>query len=487
MTTQAPHGSRHEARPPGATAALALPGAATLLGLMNYTAPIATLTDTADGLHAGTTARIWVMSSISLGLAAALLVVGALADDHGRRRVFALGGALLALSSIGCALAPNSAAFVAGRIVQGVATAALLATGLGIIGHTFTGHARARAAGIWGAMLGLGIALGPIAAAWLTQLVDWRLWYWVTVVASLALTAASRALPESRAELRRGLDIPGLITMVGGVSALLSAVTLGRTGWTRPTVLALLAAAIVLLIAFVAVEARRTSPMLDLGLFRRPAFLLSIGGALVTGLAVIGLMSNLVTIMVSALRLSPLAASFVLGIWSGLSYVAALQARRLPARWPSGVLLGAGLALSAVGELAMLGLSPGTSWTRLIPGLVIAGVGSGLANAMLARLAVDSVPPQRAGMGSGANNTARYTGAALGVAMVFAINTSSGTTPHAVTHGLNLSLIVSAILCAAGALAAIPLSRRAANSATPTTSTSITSTSAGTTPAPAAR
>lgn len=470
MTTLAtPEAGRREARPPGATAALALPGAATLLGLMNYCAPIATLTDTAEGLHAGTTARIWVMSSISLGLAAALLVVGALADDHGRRRVFALGGALLALSSVGSALAPNSAAFVAGRIVQGVATAALLATGLGIIGHTFTGAARARAAGLWGAMLGLGIALGPIAAAWLTQLAGWRLWYWVTVAASLALTAASRALPESRAVHRRGLDLPGLVTMVGGISALLSAVTLGRTGWTSPAVLALLAAAAVLLAAFVAVEARRAAPMLDLALFRRPAFLLSVGGAMITGLGVIGMMSNLVTVMVSAMRLSPLTASFVLAIWSGLSYVVALQARRLPARWSSGLLLGVGLALSAAGELAMLGIGPGSAWWRLTPGLLIAGAGSGLANAMLARLAVDSVPPERAGMGSGANNTARYTGAALGVAMVFAITTNSGTTPHALTHGCNLALIASAVVCALGAVAAVPLTRR--QSAHATTST----------------
>ncbi|RFU36975.1 MFS transporter [Actinomadura logoneensis] len=433
---------------------------------MNYTAPIATLTDTAAGLHAGTTARIWVMSSISLGLAAALLAVGALADDHGRRRVFALGGGLLALSSVVCAVAPDSAAFVAGRIVQGAATAALLATGLGIIGHTFTGAARARAAGIWGAMLGLGIALGPIAAAGIARLADWRLWYWVTVAASVALTAAARALPESRAEHRRGLDLPGLVTMVGGVSALLTAVTLGRTGWTRPTVLVLLAAAVALLVAFVAVEARRTAPMLDLGLFRRPAFLLSVGGAMVTGLAVIGMASNLVTVMVSALGLSPLAASFVLAIWSGASYLVALQARRLPARWSAGHLLAAGLALSAVGELAMTGLDPGTPWWGLATGLVIAGVGSGLANAMLARLAVDSVPPQRASMGSGANNTARYTGAALGVALVFAITTGSGTSPRALTHGFGIALVVSAVVCALGAVAAVPLTRRLAAHAT---------------------
>ncbi|MEV4259185.1 hypothetical protein AB0J52_39010, partial [Spirillospora sp. NPDC049652] len=302
-----------------------------------------------------------------------------------------------------------------------------------------------------------------------TELAGWRLWYWVTVAASLVLTAAARALPESRADQRRGLDLPGLVTMVGGVSALLSAVTLGRTGWTRPPVLALLAAAAVLLAAFVAVEARRTAPMLDLGLFRRPAFLLSVGGAMVTGLAVIGMASNLVTVMVSAMRLSPLAASFVLAIWSGLSYVVALQARRLPARWPAGHLLGAGLALSAVGELAMTGIDPGMPWWGLAPGLGIAGAGSGLANAMLARLAVDSVPAQRASMGSGANNTARYIGAAIGVAMVFAITTNSGTSRHDLTQGFSVALVVSAVLCALGAVAAVPLTRRLTAHATSST------------------
>ncbi|MDL4777216.1 MULTISPECIES: MFS transporter [Thermomonosporaceae] len=450
-------------RVPGTAAVVAVPGAATLLALMNYCAPVSTLTETAAGLHAGPTARIWVMSSISLGLAAALLAAGSLADDHGRRRMFVIGAAALAASSVACAAAPNAPVFIAGRIGQGAASAALLATGLGIIGASFEGPRRAHATGTWGAMLGLGIALGPIAASLLTAAGGWRLWYWLAAASSLALGAAAlRALPESRAAHRRGLDLPGLATMSLGIAALLAAVTWGRTGWTSPGVLGLLAASAVLLGSFAAIESRRREPMLDLGLFRRPAFLLSIAGALVTGLAVIGVMSYLATVLDVALGLTPFTASLVLAVWSGLSFLTALQARRLPARLAAGHLLAAGLLLGALGELAMLGLAPGPHWARLIPGLAVAGVGSGLANAMLARLAVESVPADRGSMGSGANNTARYTGAALGVALVGTVATGSSgggpgaaSTARALTHGTNVALLLSAIVAFLGAALAV--------------------------------
>jgi MFS family permease len=457
MTTLATPRAAHRAS--GSAAALAVPAAATLLALMNYTAPMAALTDTARGLHAGATARIWLMSAISLGLAAALLAVGSLADDHGRKRVFLIGAGTLAASSVACAVAPNSPVFVAGRIAQGAASAALLATGLGIIAAAFApGPRRAHATGVWGAMLGLGIALGPIASAALAE-ADWRLWYWATAVASVLLGAAALSLEESRSARPRGLDLPGLATMSLGVGALVAAITWGRAGWTRPPVLALFAAAAVLLAAFAVIETRRREPMLDLGLFRRPAFLLSITGALVTGLAVIGVMSYLATVMTLVMDLSPVVAALVLAIWSGLSFVAALQARRLPARLPAGRLLGTGLALSAAGEFAMLGLAPHDHWWRLVPGLAVSGVGSGLANAMLARLAVESVPADRASMGSGANNTARYVGASVGVAIVGAIATGSGAGPSALAHGTNVAMLVSAIVALAGAVLAFAITR----------------------------
>ncbi|NKZ03947.1 MFS transporter [Actinomadura latina] len=463
MTTLAAPRAAHRAS--GPPAALALPAAATLLALMNYCAPAATLADTARGLHAGATAQIWLMSSISLGLSAALLAAGGLADDRGRRRTFVIGAAVLAVSSVACAVAPNAPVFIAGRIAQGAASAALLVTGLGIIGASFEpGPPRARATGMWGAMVGLGIALGPIAAAGLTVLGGWRLWYWATVAAAALLAvAAARALEESRAERPRGVDVPGLATMSLGVAALVAAITWGRTGWTAPGVLGLLAVAAVLLAAFVVVEARRREPMVDLALFRRPAFLLSVTGALVTGLAVIGVMTYLATMMSLVMGLSPVEAALVLAIWSTLSFAVALQAHRLPARLPVRRLLAAGFALAAAGEFAMADLAPDAHWWRLAPGLAVAGVASGLTNAMLARLAVESVPADRASMGAGANNTARYIGASLGVAVVGAVATGSGHGPSALAHGTNVAMVVSAVAALAyAALALVIRDRRPA-------------------------
>ncbi|MFA1537547.1 MFS transporter [Actinomadura monticuli] len=463
MTTlAAPRAARRASGPP---AALALPAAATLLALMNYCAPAATLADTARGLHAGATAQIWLMSSISLGLSAALLAAGGLADDHGRKRMFVLGAAALAVSSVACALAPNAPVFVAGRIAQGAASAALLVTGLGIVGASFEGPRRARATGAWGAMVGLGIALGPIGAAGLTVLGGWRLWYWATVAASAVLAAAAaRTLAESRAERPRGVDVPGLATMSLGVAALVAAITWGRTGWTSPAVLALFAVAAVLLAAFALVESRRRDPLVDLALFRRPAFLLSVTGALVTGLAVIGVMTYLATMMSLVMGLSPVEAALVLAIWSALSFAVALQAHRLPARLPVRRLLAAGFALAAVSEFAMADLAPDAHWWRLAPGLAVAGVASGLTNAMLARLAVESVPADRASMGAGANNTARYIGASLGVAVVGAVATGSGHDPSALARGTNTAMVVSAVAALAyAALALVIRDRRPAS------------------------
>lgn len=239
-----------------------------------------------------------------------------------------------------------------------------------------------------------------------------------------------------------------------GVGALVTAITLGRLGWTRPAVPALFAAAAALLAAFAVIETRRREPMLDLGLLRRPAFVLSISGAMVTGLGVIGIMSYLPTMMTLIMGVSPLVTALVLTVWSGLSFVAALQARRFPARMPASRLLAAGLALSAVGQFAMLGMAPQDHWGRLVPGLAIAGLGSGLANAMLARLAVDSVPADRASMGTGANNTARYVGASVGVAIVGAIATGAGSGVADLARGTNAAMFVSAVIALAGAVLA---------------------------------
>ncbi|MEU9296271.1 MFS transporter [Streptomyces sp. NPDC048266] len=246
-------------------------------------------------------------------------------------------------------------------------------------------------------------------------------------------------------------DIAGAVALGLALAALLTALTLGRDGWLRPQVGLPLLASVALAALFVAVERRSQAPMVDLALLRRPAFLASTLGALFTGLAVIGLFSVVPALVQGGSGMSPLGAAWLFVLWSGTSFVVALQARRLPARLSAPYQLALGFLLSAAGVLALLGTlqGPAGSWPRLVPGLLVAGAGSGLLNAALPRLAVDSVPPERAAMGSGANNTARYIGSSAGVALTLAL----------VTAGPDTAVLASAALALLGAALTLVLGR----------------------------
>jgi fucose permease len=163
-------------------------------------------------------------------------------------------------------------------------------------------------------------------------------------------------------------------------------------------------------------------------------------------------MSHLAGVLVTGLSTSVLGAAGVLAVWSVTSTIVAFQARRLPARIGASERLIAGLATSGVGSLLLADLSTTSSWVRLVPGLLITGVGSGLANAALGRLAVESVPHADAALGSGANNTARYLGSALGIALVAVLLTSgSGQAVDGLVGGWNHAAIVAGAINIAGA------------------------------------
>jgi MFS family permease len=434
---------------PGRTLAVAAAG--TLLVLAIFSALVVTVGDSARSLHAGVAGQTWALSGMSLGLAAALLTAGALADDVGHRRVLIWSAGLLGAASAAAALAPTMAALVAARVLQGVAGGGVLAAALGSIGRAFpAGQARTRATGIWGAAVGAGVAVGPLAGAGLAATLGWRWGFWAEAAAAGAVMAAATKLPPSPPAARGALDLPGIATLGAGMAALVAALVEARRDWSGPITLALLGAAVVLLTAFAVVEATRRRPMVDPRLLTEPQFVASITGALFSGLAVIGLMSYCPALMQGALHASALGSAAVLAAWSATSVVVALAARRLPDRLPPQARLAVGLAVVAVGEGALTGVGAGTSCARLLPGLFIAGIGSGMANAALGRIAVESVPRHRAGMGSGANNTARYLGGAAGVALV--VTLASGAAPDALVRGWNVAALVSAGLCALGAL-----------------------------------
>lgn len=419
--------------------------ASVLLVLMDYNAPLVTVPEIAASLGAGATGQTWVINGIVLGLAATMLIMGSLADDYGRRRVFVAGTALFAVSAAASGAATGTVFFVLLRILQGVGAAAMLTASMGLVTHAYpAGPARIRATGLWGAMIGLGIAVGPLVSAALATVWDWRATYWIYAVLGVVIAVATpRLVPESRAEHRQSLDVPGLATLAVGLTLLLTAVTEGRNGWARPEVGLLFAGAAVALAVFAAIELRRRAPLLDLRLFRRPEFVVATVGALVTGLAVIGFMSYLPTVFQRALHMSSLGSALPFTLWAGMSFLVSMQARRLPgqARWQ----IAAGLVLAAAGYALMLGAVDAGAVARIYAGFFVSGIGSGLLNAALARLAVESVPAGRGSMGSGANQTARYLGSSTGVALTVVLVTSVSMTA---------GLVAVMAACLAGALVA---------------------------------
>jgi predicted MFS family arabinose efflux permease len=423
----------------------------TFLALVAFTLPMSALPTLATALRAGPAAQTWVLSSMSVGLAAGLLVSGALADDFGRRRMFVAGAGVLAVTLVIGASVGSPLPFVLARVGQGLGAAALVACGLGLVGHTFpAGPARSRATGIWGASVGAGIAAGPLLAALLDNTAaGWRAAYLLVAVLTVALGVASRLLlTESRAIRSHPVDALGAVLLGTGLSALLAGLVTGRDGWTRPTVIVLLAGG-ALLLAFVFVERRSPAPLLDLALFRRPDFVAATAAGLATGLGVIAVMSLVSTVIERGLGGSPVMGALALLGWSGVSVFTALAARRLPARVDGDMQLAAGLLVVAAGLAALAGLHPGDGLGRLLPGLVVAGLGSGVLNAALGRQAVSSVPAGRAGMGSGANNTARYLGSAVGVTIAAVL----ATRPVAggLLVGWNASVLVSVLFSVLGA------------------------------------
>ncbi|MGY1616235.1 MFS transporter [Geodermatophilus sp. SYSU D00691] len=443
-----------EAAPGAPGRTLAVVSASTVLVLAAFVTPLATGVRTAAELGSGPGGQAWLLSGMSVGLAAALLVAGVAADDLGHRRVFAAGLALLGVGAAVAGLAGSTGLFVAGRLVQGVGGAAVLAATLGLVSQAFpAGPARSRAAAVWGAAVGAGTGVGGLATVVLDHGTAWRTTHLVAAaLAVLGAGVALRVLPPPAARRHRRVDVAGTVLLVGALAGLLAGLVETRSPGGGATAAVVLGVAAVLLAGFLVVQARTREPLVDLALFRVRGFVAASTGALVTGAAVVGVMSYLPSVLQRGLGESLLAVTLLVLVWSAVSTATALAVRLVPGL-DGRVLLAGGLALSAAGLAGLAVLGEGASALRFLPGLVVLGVGYGAANAALGREAVAHVPPARAGMGSGANNTARYVGAAVGVTVVVLV-VGTGTD---VTAGWNAAALGAAAVGAAGALAVLLL------------------------------
>jgi len=404
---------------------------ATFMLLLDVTIVIVALPEIQTGLHAGFADVQWVIDAYALTLASILLTAGSLADLYGRRLLFTIGFVIFTLGSLLCGVAQSPLMLIISRGVQGVGGAMLFATSLALLAHSFRGRDRGVAFGVWGAVTGIATSLGPILGGVITSGISWRGIFLVNVpIGVVAVGLTVWKVEESRPPVAHRPDRPGFAVLTGGlVSLVYGLIRAGEEGWTETGVLVCLALGAAFLAAFAVVETRVAHPMFDLSLLRTPTFLGGSLSAVAMNGSLFAMFVYLVLYLQNDLGYSALGAGVRMLVLSGASFVAATAAGRLSSTVPARWLIGPGLLLVGVGLLLMGGIDAGDSWTHLIPGFIVAGLGSGLVNPPLASTAVGVVPPARSGMASGANTTFRQIGMAVSIAAlgsIFASRLASG-------------------------------------------------------------
>ncbi len=359
---------------------------ATFMLLLDITIVNVALPSIQTDLNASLSSLQWVVDAYALTLASFLLVFGSLGDRLGRRRIFSIGFGIFTLASLLCGLSNDPTVLNLFRALQGVGGAAMFATSLALIAQEFEGRQRATAIGIWGATVGGAVAIGPLVGGAITDAFGWEWIFFVNVpigIAAILLTETK--LANIAASDPQPIDWPGLATFSLGLFGLIFGLIRGNpAGWASAQVLASLIGAAALMAAFIVIELRRENAMLDLSLFRVPAF----GGVSIVAWALsasmFALFLYLTLYMQDILGFSPLEAGLRFLPITLLSFFVAPIGGQLPKRWPARALLGVGLILVGVGLLLMHGVAVGDSWTELLPGFLVAGVGIGLTNPAIA-------------------------------------------------------------------------------------------------------
>jgi EmrB/QacA subfamily drug resistance transporter len=396
---------------------------ATFMLLLDITVVNVALPSIQRELGASLSSLQWVVDAYSLTLAAFLLTAGSLGDRLGRRRVFSIGFGIFTCASFLCGVSGDATLLNLARGLQGVGGAAMFATSLALIGQEFHGADRATAFGVWGATVGGAVAVGPLVGGLITEHLGWDWIFFVNVpIGLVAIVLTERKLVNVAAQDAARIDLPGVACFSAALFLLIFGLIRGNPdGWSSATILTSLIGAGVLLLTFLAIERRSANPMLDLTLFRKPAF--NGVSAVAFGLSggMFAMFLYLTLYIQEVLGYSPLQAGIRFLPLTVLSFVVAPISGKLSDRIPVRILLGVGLATVGVGLLLMHGLTPSSGWTALLAGFIFAGTGVGIANPGIGSAAIAVVPPAKAGMGSGINTTFRQVGIATGVAGLGAV------------------------------------------------------------------
>ncbi len=376
----------------------------------------------------------WTIDAYTLVLASLLMLAGSTADRIGRRKVFRAGLIVFTLGSVLCSLAPNLESLVAFRMVQAVGGSMLNPVAMSIITNTFTEpRERARAIGVWGGVVGISMAAGPLVGGLLVDSVGWRSIFWINLPVGLAaLLLTTRYVPESRAPHPRRPDPVGQLLVIGLLGALTYAIIEAPTaGWTSPLILSFAGAALLALLGLLRYEPHRAEPLIDLRFFRSAPFT----GATVIAVSAFAALAGF--LFLSTLYLQDVRGLDALhaGLWmlpmAAMTLVCApLSGRLVGSRGPRLSLLVAGVAMTASGVLFAAFEAEDTGGTRFV-GYILFGLGFGFVNAPITNTAVAGMPRAQAGVAAAVASTSRQIGQTLGVAVIGAVLASGVASSYA--------------------------------------------------------
>ena len=413
----------------------------------------------------------WTVTAYALTFAVLLLTGGKLGDLYGRRRIFTIGLVVFTLSSLACGLSSSATELISARAVQGVGSALMMPATLSIITATFAARERGMAIGIWAGVSAMALAIGPLLGGVITEHISWNWIFFVNVpIGILGVIVSILVVPESRdTSKEQRLDLPGLLSSGIGLLALVYAlIEAHKYGWTSGLILGLFAIAAIAFVAFVLLEMHQRLPMLDLTLFRNGTFAGANVVILMVGLAMFGIFVFFPIYMQTFRGWSPIQAGAALLPWTLLIVIFAPIAGKLSDRVGSRWLIAGGMTTVALCCLELSTVTVDSSFWHMLPGFVLGGLGMSFVMTPMSAAVMSAAPVAKAGVASGVLNTFRQVGVALGIAIMGAVITNreaaaaraGADPPHAFVHGLTFGMRVSAIICLAGALAALALIRK---------------------------
>ncbi|MER5969387.1 MFS transporter [Streptomyces sp. NPDC002055] len=366
----------------------------------------------------------WTIDAYTLVLASLLMLAGSTADRIGRRRVFKAGLVLFTVGSVLCSVAPGLGWLVAFRMVQAVGGSMLNPVAMSIITNTFTEpRERARAIGVWGGVVGISMAAGPLVGGVLVDGVGWRSIFWLNLPVGLAaLVLTARYVPESRAARPRRVDAVGQLLVIALLGSLTYAIIEGpAAGWTSPLILTCAAVALLAAVTLVRYEQRREEPLIDPRFFHSAPF----SGATVIAVSAFAALGGFLFLSTLYLQEIKGLSALQAGVWmlpmAATTFVCApLSGRLVAVRGPRLPLLLAGVSMAASGLLFAV-FDAQRSDGLLLTGYVLFGVGFGLVNAPITNTAVSGMPRSQAGVAAAVASTSRQVGQSLGVAVIGAV------------------------------------------------------------------